>query len=183
MREPSEGITANAKPGLDHFDDVQQSFSGIIGAKEAKGRSVRGGAVTMLGQALSLVLQTGSIVVLARLLTPADYGLRGMIYTLTGFFSLFWGCGLERSHSPARDLDAPAGVQLFPLRRGCRPYHQCRRSGTSGLRESSRGRRRETSVGTSGKAGEPQVQLGRQTHRHMKDELWEILGDGRCPNS
>ena len=62
---------------------------------EFKRKSVRGGAATVIGQGLGLFLQTGATVILARLLTPADYGLQGMVVTLTGFFSLFKDAGLS----------------------------------------------------------------------------------------
>lgn len=46
---------------------------------DLKGRSVRGGAITIAAQASKFVLQMGSTVVLARLLAPEDFGLIGMV--------------------------------------------------------------------------------------------------------
>ena len=60
---------------------------------DLKGRSVRGGAVTMIGQAAMFVLQMTSTVVLARLLTPADFGMIAMVVTLTGFGRMFKDMG------------------------------------------------------------------------------------------
>jgi O-antigen/teichoic acid export membrane protein len=62
---------------------------------DLKGRSVRGGAVTMMGQAFKFGLTLGSNVVLARLLTPQDYGLIGMVTAVTGFVTLFKNLGLS----------------------------------------------------------------------------------------
>lgn len=75
--------------------EAQQGLSGITATGEFKRRSVRGGAATVLGQGVSLVLQTGSTFVLARLLSPTDYGLQAMVLTLTGFLSLFKDAGLS----------------------------------------------------------------------------------------
>lgn len=62
---------------------------------DLKGRSVRGGAVTLTAQAVKFVLQTGSTMVLARLLTPADFGLIAMVSAFTGFVGLFKDLGLS----------------------------------------------------------------------------------------
>jgi len=79
-RLPDEG-----KPGL---GDVPAST-------EFKRKSVRGGAATVLGQGVGMALQIGTTVVLARLLSPTDYGLQSMVITLTAFFSLFKDAGLS----------------------------------------------------------------------------------------
>jgi len=62
---------------------------------ELKTRSVRGGAVALGAQAAKLVLQLGSTVVLARLLTPRDYGIFAMATVVTGFLGLFHDMGLS----------------------------------------------------------------------------------------
>ena len=62
---------------------------------EIKGRAVRGGAVTMLGQGAQFVIQTVSTVILARLLTPADFGLVAMVTALTGFMTVLKDFGLS----------------------------------------------------------------------------------------
>lgn len=62
---------------------------------DLKGRSVRGGAVTMAAQGLKFFLQMGSTVVLARLLTPQDFGLIAMVTAVTGFVVMFKDMGLS----------------------------------------------------------------------------------------
>ncbi len=62
---------------------------------DLKGRFVRGTAVTTLGQAARFVIQTGSTVVLARLLSPNDYGLVAMVTAVTGFIMIFRDLGLS----------------------------------------------------------------------------------------
>ena len=62
---------------------------------DLKIRSVRGGAVTMAGQGIMFVIQTASTMVLARLLTPADYGLIGMVMVVVNFAQMFKDAGLS----------------------------------------------------------------------------------------
>jgi O-antigen/teichoic acid export membrane protein len=75
--------------------EAQPSLSTLPAASELKGKSVRGGAATVLGQGVGMALQIGTTVVLARLLSPTDYGLQSMVFTLTAFFSLFKDAGLS----------------------------------------------------------------------------------------
>jgi O-antigen/teichoic acid export membrane protein len=73
----------------------KQDLADVPAATDLKRRSVRGGAATVLGQGVSMALQIGTTFVLARLLSPTDYGLQGMVLTLTAFFSLFKDAGLS----------------------------------------------------------------------------------------
>lgn len=62
---------------------------------DLKGRSVRGGAAVLIAQGCKFILQMGSTIILARLLTPQDYGLIGMVSAVTGFVSMFKDMGLS----------------------------------------------------------------------------------------
>jgi O-antigen/teichoic acid export membrane protein len=64
-------------------------------SSDFKGLSIRGGAATLLGQGVGMLLQIGTTLILARLLSPTDYGLQSMVFTLTAFFSLFKDAGLS----------------------------------------------------------------------------------------
>ncbi len=46
-----------------------------------KRKSVRGGFVAIAAQAVKVLLQTGTLMLLARLLSPDDFGLTGMAAT------------------------------------------------------------------------------------------------------
>src|SRR5689334_16718459 len=68
--------------------------SGIVGASDSaveaaphdlKRKTARGALVSTFGQGSNFVLRIGSMVVLARLLNPADFGLVGMVTACTGF--------------------------------------------------------------------------------------------------
>ena len=62
---------------------------------DLKGRSVRGGAATVFGQGCHFLIQIGSTAVLARILTPADFGMIAMVLAVIGFASLFKDLGLS----------------------------------------------------------------------------------------
>lgn len=93
--------------------DVQQGIAGISEAGELKRRSVRGGAAIVLNQAVVMGLQILTTVILARLLSPADYGLQAMVLTLTGFFSLFRDAGLSVASVQRQELDHEQISTLF----------------------------------------------------------------------
>ena len=62
---------------------------------DLKDRSIRSGAVTIFAQGARFVIHTGSTIVLARLLTPADYGLIAMVTAVTNFVARFRDMGLS----------------------------------------------------------------------------------------
>ena len=59
-----------------------------------KQRTISGGAVTVSAQAAKFVLNLASTVILARLLTPRDFGLVAMVTVVTGFLAMFRHAGL-----------------------------------------------------------------------------------------
>ena len=58
-------------------------------------KSIRGGMTTMTAQVIQFILRTAGTVVLARLLTPNDYGLIGMVTVVVGFAQMFKDAGLS----------------------------------------------------------------------------------------
>lgn len=71
---------------------------------DIKGRSVRGGAATLVGQGGRFLIQIGSTAVLARILTPADFGMIAMVMAVTGFASLFKDLGLSMATIQKTDV-------------------------------------------------------------------------------
>jgi len=63
--------------------------------KDLKERVIRGGLAKAGAQGVSLVLRMGSLMVLARLLAPKDFGLVGMVTAFTGVLNLFRDFGLS----------------------------------------------------------------------------------------
>ncbi len=81
--------------------------------EDLKGRSVRGGAVTLAAQGIKFALGLGSTVVLARLLTPADFGLVAMVTALTGFVAMFKDAGLSLATVQRDEIDHAQVSTLF----------------------------------------------------------------------
>jgi len=80
---------------------------------DLKGRSVRGGAVTMISHAIKFLLLTGSTIVLARLLTPLDYGLIAMVTAITGFVEMFKDMGLSMATIQKAEINHSQVSTLF----------------------------------------------------------------------
>jgi PST family polysaccharide transporter len=57
-------------------------------------KSVRGGVIAVCAQGAKVVLQTATMMLLARLLSAEDFGLQAMATVLTGFLALFREAGL-----------------------------------------------------------------------------------------
>ena len=77
------------------------------------GRSARGGAVTMTAQGFKFVFSTLATIVLARLLTPEDYGLIGMVAILINFVGMFQYLGLSTATVKWSELSHQQVSTLF----------------------------------------------------------------------
>lgn len=77
------------------------------------GRSTRGGAVTIASQGLKFFTSMGATILLARLLTPSDYGLIGMVAVVTGFVSMFKDMGLSMATIQKEEINAQQISTLF----------------------------------------------------------------------
>src|SRR5687768_5126360 len=64
---------------------------------DLEGRAVSSGLITLTSQGAQLVLSIGSIMALARLLDPKDFGLVAMVMTVMGFLQAFRESGLSRA--------------------------------------------------------------------------------------
>lgn len=78
-------------------------------------RAARGGATTLLSQGLKFVISTAATVVLARLLTPHDYGLIGMVAIIVNFVTMFQYLGLSTATIRWVELDHRQVSALFWL--------------------------------------------------------------------
>lgn len=63
--------------------------------KDLKQRTIRGGIARLCAQAANFVIRGGSLVILARLLSPRDFGLVGMVTAFTGILNLLRDFGLS----------------------------------------------------------------------------------------
>jgi O-antigen/teichoic acid export membrane protein len=80
---------------------------------DIKGRSVKGGAVTIGSQAVKFILHTGSTAILARILTPADFGLIVMVAAFTEFVNLFKDLGLSMATIQKKKITHQQVSNLF----------------------------------------------------------------------
>jgi O-antigen/teichoic acid export membrane protein len=63
--------------------------------QDLKGKTIRGGLARLLALGAGSLLRLGSLMVLARLLDPKDFGLVGMVTAFTGVLGLFRDFGLS----------------------------------------------------------------------------------------
>src|SRR6266481_3143581 len=62
---------------------------------DLKGRTISGTFITIAAQGAQFVLNLASIMILARLLTPKDFGLFAMVTTVMSFLRVFKDAGLS----------------------------------------------------------------------------------------
>ncbi|NNM46679.1 lipopolysaccharide biosynthesis protein [Knoellia koreensis] len=82
------------------------------------GQAVRGVAVSMAGQGGKFVIQVTSVVVMAHLLSPRDYGLVAMVVAVTGVAEIFRDFGLSTAAVQAKSLSAGQRSNLFWINLG-----------------------------------------------------------------
>jgi PST family polysaccharide transporter len=85
-----------AEAKRDRHGDGPQDDAPVVDVdrSEWRRRSVHGAAASMVSQGIRLVVQTGTQVMLARLLTPSAFGLVAMAAPVIGFAQLFGRLGL-----------------------------------------------------------------------------------------
>jgi O-antigen/teichoic acid export membrane protein len=81
--------------GFPVIDPNEQHFSTDHLLTNLKDRTISSGLVTTLAQGAQFALTLGSTMVLARLLTPRDFGLVAMVMTVMGFLRVFKDAGLS----------------------------------------------------------------------------------------
>lgn len=64
-------------------------------SRDVKQNSIKGGLVNLLTKAVQFIMQIGSTMILARLLTPEDFGIIAMVVVFTGFAKIFSNFGLS----------------------------------------------------------------------------------------
>jgi O-antigen/teichoic acid export membrane protein len=80
---------------------------------DLKGRSVRGGALSVAAQVSQVLLQTISAVVLARLLMPSDFGLVAMVTGITAIAVGFADLGLTEATIQRKEISHDQVSTLF----------------------------------------------------------------------
>jgi len=80
---------------------------------DLKKRSLRSGAVTLSSQAIQFIIQLGSTMILARILSPEDYGINAMAVAITGFAAVFSSLGLSTATIQRADITHEQVSTLF----------------------------------------------------------------------
>jgi O-antigen/teichoic acid export membrane protein len=105
VKESSEGRTAAVdaltaslpevpiQAGNDGSNDRHFATDHLL--TDLKGRTISGAFITIAAQGAQFVLSLVSIMVLARLLTPKDFGLFAMVTTVIGYLRVFKDAGLS----------------------------------------------------------------------------------------
>ncbi|WP_135849753.1 lipopolysaccharide biosynthesis protein [Serinibacter arcticus] len=75
--------------------------------------AARGGAATLLGQLVRLVIQFASVTILARLISPADFGSYAMVFAVVGVASVLADFGLSMASIQAREISFAQRSNLF----------------------------------------------------------------------
>ncbi len=112
---PAEGIGAPVNV------EVAASDPGAALAEDTAGlggRAARGAAITLVGQATRILLQTVTVVVLARLLSPRDYGLFAIVLVIVGVGEIFRDFGLSNAAVQAKVLTREQRDNLFWVNTG-----------------------------------------------------------------
>lgn len=81
--------------------------------KNLKNESVKGGASTVGAQGVKFALTIGSTMILARLLSPSDFGLVAMVTAVTGFVQIFTDMGLGHAVVQKEEINQREVSQLF----------------------------------------------------------------------
>jgi len=80
---------------------------------QVKHRAISGGVVTALAQGGQLALTFGYNIVLARLLTPRDFGLVAMVLSVGGFLQIFKDAGLSTATIQREEITQAQVSNLF----------------------------------------------------------------------
>lgn len=83
-----------------------------------KQKSLQGGAITLVTRVISFVIQLGSLMIMARILTPRDYGLMAMVAVITGFANMMISLGLSTATIQRAEINHAQVSTLFWINTG-----------------------------------------------------------------
>jgi PST family polysaccharide transporter len=106
LTNAADALAASGQPD-DRYFNTERLKAGLAA------RTARGGAVTFASQGFKFVAGLGATMVLGRLLTPADYGLIGMVIVVTGFVSMFKDLGLSAATVQREEITSAQVSTLF----------------------------------------------------------------------
>lgn len=106
VSETANALAPNGQPDDGYFNTERLKT-------QLAARTARGGAVTFASQGFKFFATLGTTTVLGRLLTPADYGLIGMVVVVTGFVSMFKDMGLSAATMQREKITSVQVSTLF----------------------------------------------------------------------
>jgi O-antigen/teichoic acid export membrane protein len=89
------GLSAASSLDANGDERHQEHFRTDHLLSNLKGHTISSGAITMLAQGMKFLLTLVSTMILARVLTPRDFGLVAMVTTVTSFLRVFKDAGLS----------------------------------------------------------------------------------------
>ena len=92
---------------------IQSAFSTDHLHSDFRGRTVRGGIMTLTSQGAQFLMQSIATITLARLLIPADYGLVAMVTAITGLGQAFAELGLSEATIQREEINHDQVSTLF----------------------------------------------------------------------
>jgi PST family polysaccharide transporter len=93
--------------------DASGAFRPVAEDSELRRLAVRGAAATVSAQALTLAAQVVSTVILARMLTPADFGVVAMVFTFSLLLMSFGSSGFSEAVIQAEKMNRFQASNLF----------------------------------------------------------------------
>ncbi|WP_158264987.1 lipopolysaccharide biosynthesis protein [Blastopirellula marina] len=92
---PSPELEPYKSPASVEVARDEEFFQAHSASKDLGKRTIRGSVVTLSAQGAKFALKIGSTAILARLLTPTDFGLVAMVTVITSFIEMFKEAGLS----------------------------------------------------------------------------------------
>ena len=116
MSNPIGTTEAALVPGVSALPDngsIVEAPLTDVAHRDLKRRTAHGAFVSLVAQAANFVLRTGSMMVLARLLIPKDFGLVGMVTAATGILGLLKDAGLSAASVQRASITRAQTSTLF----------------------------------------------------------------------
>src|SRR6187402_1111780 len=86
--------------------------------RDLRQRSIRGAAVTVVSRVVRAILQVASVAILARMLSPDDYGLYGKVLAVTTLLLILRDMGLGVATIQSAEINQQQVSNLFWLSTG-----------------------------------------------------------------
>ena len=105
--------TIDTSDVLNTKESPKVSSGGAAGQDSLAGKAARGAAITLAGQGARVLIQLASVITLARLLTPKDYGLFATVVVVIGIGEIFRDFGLSTAAIRATNVTREQRANLF----------------------------------------------------------------------